>query len=137
MANQFTGNTLSGTYNDDYNVDDNYHQILFNSGRSLQARELTQLQTLVYGEMGRFGANIFKEGAAVTGGGTNIDNNYQYVKIASTNQGGQFSDIPLGTIFQNPITNVSAQVVQVIAATGDDPALILFLFSTSIVVTVS
>jgi hypothetical protein len=124
MANQFTGNTLSGTYNDDYNVDDNYHQILFNSGRSLQARELTQLQTLVYGEMGRFGANIFKEGAAVTGGGTNIDNNYQYVKIASTNQGGQFSDIPLGTIFQNPITNVSAQVVQVIAATGDDPALL-------------
>lgn len=122
MANQFTTTTLSGTYFDDYSITDNYHQILFNSGRALQARELTQLQTLVYEEMGRFGKNIFKEGAAVSGGGSNVNGAYQYIKIASTNSGGLFSAIPVGTIFKDPLTNIQAQVLEVIEANGGTPA---------------
>ena len=122
MANQFTTTTLSGTYFDDHSITDNYHQILFNSGRALQARELTQLQTLVYEEMGRFGKNIFKEGAAISGGGSNVNGAYQYVKIASTNSGGLFSAIPVGTIFKDPLTNISAQVLEVIEANGGTPA---------------
>jgi len=122
MANQFTTTTLSGTYFDDYDTTDNYHQILFNSGRALQARELTQLQTLVYEEMGRFGQNIFKEGAAVSGGGSNVNGSYQYIKIASTNSGGLFSAIPVGTIFKDPLTNIQAQVLEVVQANGDIPA---------------
>jgi len=118
MANIFTSNTLSGSYADDYNADDNYHQILFNSGRALQSRELTQMQTLIYEEMGRLGRNIFKEGAVVSGGGCSINNAYHFVKIASTNQGGSFGDIPRGTILKNTATNVSAQVIQAIPAHG-------------------
>ena len=118
MANIFTSNTLSGSYADDYNANDNYHQILFNSGRALQSRELTQMQTLIYEEMGRMGKNIFKDGAVVNGGGVSMNNAYHFVKIASTNQGGEFGAIPTGTILKNPNTNVSAQVIQAIPANG-------------------
>ena len=34
MPTTFTTTTLSGLYNDDYQDSDNYHQILFNSGRA-------------------------------------------------------------------------------------------------------
>lgn len=118
MANTFTSNTLSGSYADDYDANNNYHQILFNSGRALQSRELTQMQTLIYEEMGRMGRNIFKEGAVIGGGGMSVNNAYHFVKIASTNQGGEFGNIPKGTILKNPITNVSAQVIEAIPASG-------------------
>lgn len=124
MARQFTSDTLSGLYYDDFDPTDNYHQILFNTGRALQARELTQLQTLIYAEMSRFGKNVFKEGAVVNPGGVSINSNYSFVKIASTNAGGDFADIPVGTIFTNPETEVEAQVLEVIPANSE------FLFDT-------
>ena len=47
MATTLTDTTFSTTYKDDFLDSDNYHRILFNSGRLLQARELTQLQTII------------------------------------------------------------------------------------------
>ena len=113
MATNFTSETLKGTYNDDFDVDKNFHQILFNSGRALQARELTQLQTLIYQETSRLGRNIFKEGAAVSSGGVSINSSLEYVKIASTNAGGAFSDIPLNTVFRDNTTGLEAKVLRV------------------------
>jgi hypothetical protein len=113
MATTFTSTTLSGIYNDDYDKDDNYHQILFNSGRALQARELTQLQTMIYQEMGRFGRNVFKEGAAVSSGGTAINNNYDFVQISSVTSGGDFADIQVGAVFISNVDSLQARVVEV------------------------
>lgn len=114
MATTFTSATLNGSYDDDYDVDKHFHQILFNSGRALQARELTQLQTMIYQEIGRFGRNIFKEGAAVSSGGMSINSSYEFLKVASTNSGGEFSDIPVGTIFEDAGTLVRVKVLQVV-----------------------
>ena len=47
MPKTFTESVFSSTYKDDFIDSDNYHRILFNSGRALQARELTQMQTLL------------------------------------------------------------------------------------------
>lgn len=113
MTTPFTSSTLNSLYNDDFSEDKGFHQILFNDGRALQARELTQLQTLIYEELGRFGRNIFKEGAAVSSGGTSINSAYEFVRIASTNEGQAFADIPVGTILLNPLTNVEARVLSV------------------------
>lgn len=113
MTTTFTSTTLPSTYRDDYSDSDNYHQILFNSGRALQARELTQLQTLIYEEMGRFGRNIFKEGAAVSSGGTAINAEYDCVKIASTNEPAAFSDIPLDSIFEGLTSGIKAKILRV------------------------
>jgi hypothetical protein len=120
MTTQFTSSTLLGAYNDDYNEDDNYHQILFNSGRALQARELTQLQTIMHNELARLGKNIFKEGATVSSGGMAVNADYEWIKISATNAGGAFADIPVGTVFKNPLTNVEVRVLEVKARNGDD-----------------
>lgn len=81
MATNLTSTTFANTYKDDFADSDNYHRILFNSGRALQARELTQLQTIIQAEIGRFARNIFNEGAVVNPGGMTVDNHYEYIKL--------------------------------------------------------
>jgi len=123
MPTNFSSTTLSGFYNDDFDEQNNYHQILFNSGRALQARELTQLQSMIYQEMGRFGRNIFKEGSAVSAGPISVNSEYDYVQIASItapngaafetlNQTTEGQGIEIGTIFQNQ-AGVRARVLAV------------------------
>ena len=80
MATTFTETTLSTTYKDDFRDSDNYHRILFNSGVGLQARELTQLQTILQKQIERFGNNIFVEGAMVKAGGIIVNNSFEFIK---------------------------------------------------------
>jgi len=54
-------------YYDDYNETDNYYRILFRPGYGVQARELTQLQTMLQTQVDRFGEHIFREGSVVKG----------------------------------------------------------------------
>lgn len=53
---------------DDYKDTNKYYQILFRPGRSVQARELTQLQTMLQRQIERFGKHIFKNGSNVIPG---------------------------------------------------------------------
>ena len=100
MATTFTKTTLSSTYNDDWNDSDHYHQILFNSGRALQARELTQMQTIQHKEIARLGKNLFKEGTPTLDGGAVINSKYDFVQISSAG-GNDFSALPIGTILSD------------------------------------
>ena len=52
-------------YYDDYDETKNFYRVLFKPGRAVQARELTQMQTLIQGQIERFGKNIFKEGVRI------------------------------------------------------------------------
>lgn len=75
MPTNFTGSTFKDTYKDDWTDSAGFHKILFNSGRALQARELTQLQTILQEQIRRFASNIFLDGAAVNprgSGGSNL-----------------------------------------------------------------
>ena len=72
MAN-FTNTTFSQTYWDDWDKNNGYQRILFNAGRSLQARELTQMQSILGGEIAALGNNLFKEGAAVSAGEISVN----------------------------------------------------------------
>ena len=71
MVDQVIKDTFAGTYNDDFSDSSGFQRILFNNGRAIQARELTQLQTILQREITRFGNNIFKDGAVVSSGGIN------------------------------------------------------------------
>jgi len=81
MATLLNTDTFATTYKDDYRDSDNYYRILFNAGRTLQARELTQMQTIIQKEMGRFARNIFNEGAVVNPGGVTINRSIEYIKL--------------------------------------------------------
>ena len=81
MATVYTDTLFETKYKDDFNDSDGYYRILFNSGRALQGRELTQMQTIINKQIERFGNNIFKEGSAVKPGGLQIDTTYEFVKF--------------------------------------------------------
>ena len=120
MASTITQSLFANTYKDDYRDSDNYHRILFNSGRALQARELTQMQTIIQSEIARFGRNIFKEGASVNPGGPTINPNYEFVKLDTTSYALPSSGV-VGTIFRGATSGQRAEVIEVIPA-GSDPA---------------
>jgi hypothetical protein len=66
---------LSGSpYYDDFNDTKNFLRILFKPGYSVQARELTQLQTLLQNQVSKLGSHIFKNGSLVFGGVTTLSN---------------------------------------------------------------
>jgi hypothetical protein len=121
MASTLTQSIFAATYKDDYRDSDNYHRILFNSGRALQARELTQMQTIIQSEIARFGRNIFKEGASVNPGGGTIDDNYTYVKLNTAVNTLPTTNL-VGSIFTGQTSGLRAKVLEVVAAAGADPA---------------
>ena len=123
MATNLTNTTFATTYKDDFADSDNFHRILFNSGRALQARELTQSQTIMQREMQRFGDNIFKEGAVVRPGGANINQKFEFVKLDTTiNTLPADTSTLVGTSFTGQTSGVIAKVLEVVAASGSDPA---------------
>ena len=59
----------------------NYLRILFQPGRSVQVRELNQLQSMLQSQIDKLGGTIYKEGPVLDGRG-NIDNDVKYIDIA-------------------------------------------------------
>lgn len=77
-------NTNVAPYYDDFDEDKLFYRLLFRPSRAVQARELTQLQTLLQNQIKRFGENIFKDGTVVIPGGISVDTNYEYVQLQDT-----------------------------------------------------
>jgi hypothetical protein len=61
-------------YYDDFNEDKKFLRIMFKPGYALQAREVTQMQTMLQNQIERFGSNIFENGSIVLDG--QITENY-------------------------------------------------------------
>lgn len=88
MASLDTNFNISPYY-DDYDEEKNYHRILFRPAVPIQARELTQLQTILQNQVERFGDNIYKQGTIIQGCTFSYDYNYQYIKIRDLQVDGQ------------------------------------------------
>lgn len=121
MTKPFTEQIFRTTYKDDYRDSDNYHRILFNSGRALQARELTQLQTIIQKEIERFGSNIFKDGAPVTPGGVKTYNEFEYIKVSATTPLPSNKELLRNAIFSGATSGVTFKVLLAIGSGGSDP----------------
>jgi hypothetical protein len=55
-------------YYDDFDESKNFHRVMFRPGYAVQARELTQLQTILQNQIERFGRHVFVNGSSVIGG---------------------------------------------------------------------
>jgi hypothetical protein len=75
-------------YYDDYSEDKKFQRVLFKPAVALQARELTQLQTILQKQVERFGNNIYKEGTIIEGCSMSLDGSYSFVKITDLDTGG-------------------------------------------------
>src|SRR6056300_1137306 len=68
-------------YFDDFDETKQYHRVLFKPARPVQARELTQLQTILQNQIERFGSNIFKEGTTISGTDIYDISDLKYIKL--------------------------------------------------------
>ena len=68
-------------YYDDFSDSKKFHRILFRPSFAVQARELTQSQTILQDQIENLSDHIFKQGAMVIHGAISYDLNYYSVKL--------------------------------------------------------
>ena len=61
-------------YYDDFSADNGFLRVLFKPGYALQAREATQLQSILQNQLSRIGDHLFKDGSRIIGGGISVRN---------------------------------------------------------------
>ena len=107
-------NLNTGPYYDDFDADKNFNRILFKPGYAVQARELTQLQTILQNQLSRFGEHIFVDGAPVLGC-KEVRRNYHFVKINDADNGGaSISNDNLATYVGDTVTGGTTGIVATI-----------------------
>ena len=122
----------SNPYYDDFEDTKNFLRILFKPGYAVQARELTQLQTLLQNQISKFGSHVFKDGSQVFGGGISLGD-AEFVRcVVSFSSSSTITDAEglVGRIITQGSTtsNLSrAKIVDVFASTSQDPYTILVL----------
>ena len=124
---------------DDFDETKNFHRILFRPGYSVQARELTQLQTALQAQIDRHGQYSFNDGSRVVNGKVTLNVEYDFVKVESSfthsSAGAQVTDNYLtefvGTTITGATGGVTAVVQEVIAAGSGDPATLYVKYTSS------
>lgn len=76
-----TTNLNTSPYFEDFDASKGYVRILFKPAVSVQARELTQVQSILQNQIDRFAQHIFKEGDITRGGKSQVIPLYPYVKL--------------------------------------------------------
>ena len=123
-------------YYDDFDPTKNYHRVLFKPGRAVQARELTQSQTILQNQISQFASSIYSQNTPVSGGKLTTNLNCNYVKL-NTIYGG--SSINATNFLNKTITDSTGTIVARVIATseatgnaitaGDPPTLIVTYLS--------
>ena len=111
-------------YYDDFAEDKNFHRVLFRPGYSVQARELTALQSILQNQVERHGRHMFKEGTIVIPGATGFTTEYYAVKLEGlleTTEVSSYIQDFVGKRITGSASGVVAEVIQATAATTTDP----------------
>jgi hypothetical protein len=115
-------------YFDDYDENKNFYRMLFKPSSAVQARELTQIQSILQKQVERFGNHVFKNGSLVTGGQTFFQDATS-IKINSEYSGATvIVDNFVGKTILSLDSTKRAEVIRVYDAdqgTGDPKTLII------------
>ena len=79
-------------YYDDYNELKNYMKILFKPGIAVQARELTQIQSILQNQITKFGNHIFKNGSIVIPGNSKAELGVPFIDITTSSVESEFNN---------------------------------------------
>jgi len=127
---------------DDFDQDKNFYKILFRPGYSIQARELTQLQSILQNQIEQFGKYSFKQGELVIPGEVGLNTKLNFVKLSSVseipiNQDGQIvykkydiTQLKL-QILKGLTSGVTATVIDAIGATDTSSDVIFVNYTNS------
>lgn len=129
-------NFSSSPYFDDFDPSKNYHRVLFKPGYSVQARELTQTQSILQNQISNFADNIFSQNTPVKGGKVTTNLQCNYIKLNT-----QYNGVPViaGNFLNTLITDSTGQILARVVATaeatgtstsaGDPPTLVVTYIS--------
>lgn len=96
--------TVNETYKDDFNSngieDKNYLRVLFNGGRSVQIREINQLQSILQSQIDKFGSSVWKTGTNVIGGNCTFDRKVQSISFLT-------ADVIAGLTLEQTVQDVT------------------------------
>tara|TARA_Y100001938_G_C8096992_1_gene438789 strand:- start:170 stop:5206 length:5037 start_codon:yes stop_codon:yes gene_type:complete len=115
-------------YYDDFNKSNNYLKALFRPGRAVQARELTQIQTILQSQIESFGDHIFEDGAVILGGGIS-ESKISFARIdTNTSVSPDNLQSLVGQKIHNADSGVIGRVYHVLAGStlSSDPNQIVF-----------
>jgi len=124
-------------YYDDFDPAKNYHRILFKPGFAVQARELTQTQSILQNQISNFADNIFKQNTPITGGQITTNLNCFYVKLQTTFNNVTISPITfVGKSVQDITGTVKARIIAAASASGSgaggDPPTIILTYTSGV-----
>ena len=105
-------------YYDDFDPDKGFVRILFRPGFAVQARELTQLQTILQEQMKQFGTGIYEDGSVVYGGQTTYDSNVQFYKLQPTINGNTVTKTILDRLVGQSVKGLYNETFTDIEVTG-------------------
>lgn len=128
-------------YYDDFNSGEkDFYRILFKPGYAVQARELTQIQSMTQSQLFRFGKHIFEEGSIVIPGqyhfkmniGETKGLNLSYVKIKNTDGAGNTINVDdfLGQTLTGQTSTLQAVPEVVLDTDGTEENTKTFYFSS-------
>lgn len=84
-------------YYDDFNSELNFLRVVFNPARAVQARELTQAQTILQNQISNLAGHLFRDGSLVYGGKISVDFRKPHLTIEPNyyDQNGNDTGIPV------------------------------------------
>ena len=100
-------------YYDDFDSAKNFYKVLFKPGFPVQARELTNLQSILQNQIEDFGTHMFKEGSIVIPGAPTFDNQFNSVRLNPTQFGidvSLYTDQLIGKTVEGQVSGVTATV---------------------------
>jgi len=114
-------------YNDDFDEDKKFYRILYRPSFAVQARELTQMQTILQNQIKHHGDAIFKQGAMVIAGNASVETITQpnkgadYIKLQSI-YGGVAVETFLSSLDGVNIVGSSGTTAQIIKTQSQENA---------------
>ena len=117
-------------YYDDFDGEKGFLRVLFKPGYAVQARELTQLQTILQDQFSKIGDHLFKDGSRIVGGGISVRNS-SYVMVSvetgSPLRGLDDYSFLVGGELRSNFTTTRAKIVHYLPPDTTDGNLVLIV----------
>lgn len=105
-------------YYDDFDSQKNYYKVLFKPGVTVQARELTTLQSILQDQIEKFGSSFYANGGIVIPGNFAYDGTFTCVEVESTYKGVDvetYFNSLIGKILKGKNTGITAKIESVLS----------------------
>ncbi|WNL51043.1 hypothetical protein SCREM2_gp124 [Synechococcus phage S-CREM2] len=117
-------------YHDDFDQNKNFYRVLYKAGFPVQARELTQQQSIIQDQIEKLASRIFREGDNVVPGEFSLVNPAAYVRLSSFTRGSDVTEY-IGYTATGATSGVTADINFAVAPTNTDDATLYVTYTSS------